>query len=193
MSTAATFASPRRRCTSRIAAISSPTASMRSARFATAAWSTSGGISIGSTVRSASSGSRCRCARSALGVVLRETVRRNRVRDGLIYLQVTRGVARRDHGFPPPGTRPSLVVTARPLDRAKQSALAETGIAVRHRARQPLVAGRHQERLAAAERAGAGRRRAMRARARPGSSMQTGSSRRAPPPMPGSSPDPAGS
>ena len=69
-------------------------------------------------------------ARSALGVVLRETVRRNRVRDGLIYLQVTRGVARRDHGFPPPGTRPSLVVTARPLDRAKQNALAESGIAV---------------------------------------------------------------
>ncbi len=69
-------------------------------------------------------------ARSALGVVLRETVRRNRVRDGLIYLQVTRGVARRDHGFPPPGTRPSLVVTARQLDRAKQNALAETGIAV---------------------------------------------------------------
>jgi D-alanine transaminase len=69
-------------------------------------------------------------ARSALGVVLRETARRNRVRDGLIYLQVTRGVARRDHGFPPPGTRPSLVVTARPLDRAKQNALAETGIAV---------------------------------------------------------------
>jgi D-alanine transaminase len=69
-------------------------------------------------------------ARSALGVVLRETVRRNRVRNGLIYLQVTRGVARRDHGFPPPGTRPSLVVTARQLDRAKQNALAETGIAV---------------------------------------------------------------
>lgn len=69
-------------------------------------------------------------ARSALGVVLRETARRNRVRDGLIYLQVTRGVARRDHGFPPPGTRPSLVVTARSLDRAKQNALAETGIAV---------------------------------------------------------------
>ena len=69
-------------------------------------------------------------ARSALGVVLRETASRNRVRNGLVYLQVTRGVARRDHGFPPPGTRPSLVVTARSLDRAKQSALAESGIAV---------------------------------------------------------------
>ena len=36
-------------------------------------------------------------SRAALGVVLRETVRRNRVRDGLVYLQVTRGVAPRDH------------------------------------------------------------------------------------------------
>jgi D-alanine transaminase len=67
---------------------------------------------------------------AALGVVLRETLRRNRVRDGLVYLQVTRGVARRDHGFPPPGTRPSLVVTARSLDRAKAEALAGAGVAV---------------------------------------------------------------
>src|SRR6185437_13287150 len=37
---------------------------------------------------------------SSLNVVLRETVRRNRVRDGIVYLQVTRGVAPRDHGFP---------------------------------------------------------------------------------------------
>ena len=37
---------------------------------------------------------------AALRFVLDETVRRNRVRDGLLYLQVTRGVARRDHGFP---------------------------------------------------------------------------------------------
>ena len=35
-------------------------------------------------------------------MVLRETVRRNRVRDGLVYLQVTRGVAPRDHAFPEP-------------------------------------------------------------------------------------------
>ena len=34
---------------------------------------------------------------AALGVVLRETVRRNRVHHGLVYVQVTRGVARRDH------------------------------------------------------------------------------------------------
>ena len=41
--------------------------------------------------------------RAALKVVLREVVRRNRVRDGLVYLQVTRGVARRDHAFPAAG------------------------------------------------------------------------------------------
>ena len=66
----------------------------------------------------------------ALGFVLRETVRLNRVREGLLYLQVTRGVARREHAFPPAGTRPSLVVTARARDRAKAEAVAEAGIAV---------------------------------------------------------------
>ena len=53
--------------------------------------------------------------RAALRRVLREVARRNRVRDGLLYMQVTRGVARRDHAFPPPGTPPALVVTARRL------------------------------------------------------------------------------
>lgn len=50
--------------------------------------------------------------RRALLVVLGEVVRRNRVQRGMVYLQVTRGIARRDHGFPA-GARPSLVVTAR--------------------------------------------------------------------------------
>jgi D-alanine transaminase len=66
---------------------------------------------------------------TALGIVLRETVRRNRVRDGLVYLQVTRGAARRDHGFPPAGTAPGMVVTARSLDPARERTAAE-GIAV---------------------------------------------------------------
>ena len=52
-------------------------------------------------------------ARAALRRVLREVVRRNRVRDGLLYMQVTRGVARREHAFPSLGTPPSLVITAR--------------------------------------------------------------------------------
>jgi D-alanine transaminase len=69
-------------------------------------------------------------APAALAVVLHETVRRNRVRDGIVYLQITRGVARRDHAFPPPETVPSLVVTARSLDAAGNERRAATGIAV---------------------------------------------------------------
>ena len=67
---------------------------------------------------------------AALGVVMRETIRRNRVRDGIVYLQVTRGVARRDHAFPPPGTQPSVVVTARNLDMARNERAAAAGVAV---------------------------------------------------------------
>lgn len=67
---------------------------------------------------------------SALKVVLRETIRRNRVRNGIVYLQVTRGVARRDHYFPSSDVRPALVVTARSVDRAKVAATAEAGVSV---------------------------------------------------------------
>jgi D-alanine transaminase len=67
---------------------------------------------------------------AALDVVLRETVRRNRVRWGIVYLQITRGVARRDHAFPPAGTLPSVVVTARNLDLAAAEKLAADGVAV---------------------------------------------------------------
>ena len=68
--------------------------------------------------------------REALRGVLREIVRRNRVRDGLVYLQVSRGAARRDHGFPPDGVRPGLVVSARALDPAMNAARAAAGVAV---------------------------------------------------------------
>jgi D-alanine transaminase len=66
----------------------------------------------------------------ALAVVMRECLRRNLVHDGILYLQVTRGVARRDHVFPPPGTRPSVVVTARSMDFAANERIAAEGIAV---------------------------------------------------------------
>ena len=69
-------------------------------------------------------------APESLGVVMREVVRRNRVRWGLVYLQITRGVSRRDHAFPPPGTRPAIVVTARNLDLANAEKLAADGVAV---------------------------------------------------------------
>jgi len=67
---------------------------------------------------------------AALGVVLRETVARNRVREGIVYLQVTRGVARRDHAFPLTKIAPSVVVTARTLGRASRDKMAADGIAV---------------------------------------------------------------
>jgi D-alanine transaminase len=66
----------------------------------------------------------------ALGVVLRETVRRNRVRDGAVYVQITRGVAPRDHAFPNPPVAPTLVVTAKPVDYAAAAARASRGVAV---------------------------------------------------------------
>jgi len=63
-------------------------------------------------------------------VVLKETIRRNHVREGLVYLQVTRGVAPRDHAFPNPPVPPSVVVTAHGVDRAASEARAERGAAV---------------------------------------------------------------
>src|SRR6516164_6571373 len=66
----------------------------------------------------------------ALGIVLHETVRRNRVRNGIVYLQITRGEARRDFAFPAPDTLPSVVVTARSHDPAKAEATAVGGIGV---------------------------------------------------------------
>jgi D-alanine transaminase len=67
---------------------------------------------------------------SSLAFVMRETVRRNRVSYGLVYLQITRGVARRDHAFPTQPVRPSVVVTARNLSYDKNQETARRGIAV---------------------------------------------------------------
>ena len=51
--------------------------------------------------------------RRALAMVMGETARRNRVKNGIVYLQVTRGVARRDHPFPGGEVEPALVMTAK--------------------------------------------------------------------------------
>jgi D-alanine transaminase len=68
--------------------------------------------------------------RKALTHVIRETVRRNSVRDGMFYLQVTRGVAKRDHVFPGENIPSSLVITAKHGDRKAANAKAEKGISV---------------------------------------------------------------
>jgi D-alanine transaminase len=54
---------------------------------------------------------------AALKAVLMEALRRNRVRDGILYLQITRGVAPRDHSFPipEPMCAPSLRAPPRAL------------------------------------------------------------------------------
>ena len=67
---------------------------------------------------------------AALGVVLREVVAKNRIGYGIVYLQISRGVARRDPAFPSPEVPPTVVATARSLNRARNEALAEKGIAV---------------------------------------------------------------
>lgn len=69
-------------------------------------------------------------SQAALLLVLREAVRRNRVREGLCYLQISRGVARRDHAFPNPAVPPAVVITAKSLDRAATEAKAARGASV---------------------------------------------------------------
>jgi D-alanine transaminase len=69
-------------------------------------------------------------SRAALTLVLRETVRRNRIKEGLLYLQVSRGVAKRDHAFPATRVKPAVVITANAVDRAATEARAAKGVGV---------------------------------------------------------------
>ena len=65
--------------------------------------------------------------RASLVVVLNEIIRRNRIVEGMVYLQVSRGVAPRDHFFPV-DTPPSIVITAKPVDREAAARKAEAGM-----------------------------------------------------------------
>ena len=66
----------------------------------------------------------------ALVTVICETVRRNHVYNGMFYLQVTRGVAKRDHVFPADTVPSSIVITAKSLNRDAGEKRAANGIAV---------------------------------------------------------------
>lgn len=68
-------------------------------------------------------------SRAALMQVMRETLRRNRIRDGILYMQVSRGVAARDHMFAD-DLKPVLVMTARPSDPQRRLAILSKGIEV---------------------------------------------------------------
>lgn len=69
-------------------------------------------------------------SRAALEVVMREVLRRNRLKNALVYIQVTRGVAPRNHPFPKGDVPPALVLTARRFDLDQSDCLAEKGVSV---------------------------------------------------------------
>jgi len=69
-------------------------------------------------------------SRKALTHIIRQVLRKNHVRNGMFYLQATRGVAKRDHVFPAAGTKPSLVITAKNTDPAIIAAKNANGIKV---------------------------------------------------------------
>lgn len=58
------------------------------------------------------------------------TIRASFVREGLVYVQITRGVAPRTHAFPDPPVEPTEIIIVRPFDDGPSSALRETGVAV---------------------------------------------------------------
>lgn len=64
-------------------------------------------------------------ARPVLEMIMREMIRRNGLRDGLVYMQVTRGVAPRNHAFPPKDVRPALVITTKKMAFAKMTKFTE--------------------------------------------------------------------
>ena len=69
-------------------------------------------------------------AGSALKTILEEVRRRNFVQNGLIYLQITRGSAPRNHMFPPKTVKSSLIVTGTPLSPKYRGRLLKKGIRV---------------------------------------------------------------
>ncbi len=66
---------------------------------------------------------------SALLVILNETIRANNIRDGLVYMQITRGRAARNHAYPAV-SQPVLSVTVRPINETHRRHVTETGIKV---------------------------------------------------------------
>ncbi|KZL12637.1 D-alanine aminotransferase [Pseudovibrio axinellae] len=69
-------------------------------------------------------------SRAALSHVMKEVISLNRVKEGIIYMQVTRGVAVRDHYFPSDDTPPSVVMTAKSINSQKLDQIAAKGVGV---------------------------------------------------------------
>ncbi len=69
-------------------------------------------------------------SRAALKLIFRQVARRNKLRDGLIYLQITRGAFRRDHPIPATPAKPTLIITARRTDLAAAAQKMANGVSV---------------------------------------------------------------
>ena len=66
--------------------------------------------------------------REALKLISREVMRRNHLNNGFLYMQMTRGVAPRDHKFPA-AAKPAVVMTVRQMKPASKEKL-EAGVPV---------------------------------------------------------------
>ena len=69
------------------------------------------------------------CRRGVLGLIARRLVSRNNITDGMVYLQVSRGEAPRNHAFPK-SAQPTLVMTARRMPMGPGAELLERGVGV---------------------------------------------------------------
>ncbi|RED53250.1 D-amino-acid transaminase [Aestuariispira insulae] len=59
--------------------------------------------------------------RDVIRMICREMVKRNGIDNGLVYMQVTRGVAPRNHAFPTKPVKPALVMTTKRMDFARMA------------------------------------------------------------------------
>jgi D-alanine transaminase len=57
----------------------------------------------------------CDVSARSFGLIITELQRRNKVTDYFVYLQITRGVAPRNHQFPTERIKPSIVITLSPF------------------------------------------------------------------------------
>lgn len=62
--------------------------------------------------------------------IIDELISQNKITCGIIYIQITRGVAPRNHVFPPSNTQPTVIATARPFDLETISERLKTGVSV---------------------------------------------------------------
>ncbi len=68
--------------------------------------------------------------RAALKLVMREMIARNRIANGFLYIQVTRGALKRDHVPPADPPRPTMIMTMRAQDMAALAERLDKGIGV---------------------------------------------------------------